>query len=255
MNRKLSSDESFDFRPDSTKLESLAEFAAGIGHELNNPLAIINGRVQLLQRRYDDVQTRRDLAEIQAAVFRASEMIADIRLFACPPEPTFETTDLSSVLNQLKTVFVPLIERRSIEIKLAGTETPALIEADPGQMAILFQAVVRNSIEAIGEKGTVSIALHSAAETDDCRIVVVSDNGPGLTEYEARHAFDPYYSARQANRGLGFGLCKAWRIVQMHAGDIQVQSCPPAGSTFQISLPIVQTERQEKYVEQSGEQS
>lgn len=247
----------FAFQPDQNKLDSLAEFAAGIGHELNNPLAIINGRVQLLSRQTKDVQTLRDLAEIQAAVFRAAEMIADIRLFACPPEPNFQKTDLADVLNQLTSVFTSYSQRQSVALAINGTGAPFWVDADASQLAVLFQAIVRNSYEAIGENGTVAVTLspnaadglsdglseslsESLPDAGACCIVTVEDNGPGLSPYEAEHAFDPYFSARQANRGLGFGLCKAYRIVQMCNGRILIQSKPGVGTTVQTILPICQ---------------
>ncbi len=241
----------FAFQPDQNKLDSLAEFAAGIGHELNNPLAIINGRVQLISRQTKDVQTLRDLAEIQAAVFRAAEMIADIRLFACPPEPNFQKTDLADVLNQLTSVFASYSQRQSVTLTIQGTAAPFWVDADASQLAVVFQAIVRNSYEAIGEDGTVSVTLSANAadipsevpsevpsDAGACCCVTVEDNGPGLSPEDAEHAFDPYFSARQANRGLGFGLCKAYRIVQMHSGRIQIQSKPGVGTTVQTILPI-----------------
>ena len=100
-----------------------------------------------------------------------------------------------------------------------------------------LRALLRNAQEAIGHNGHVEVNL--AASEDDVRIRV-ADDGPGVTPEQRRHLFDPFYSARQAGRGLGLGLSKAWRIVVTnHGGRIDVVSQPGQGATFTVTLPRV----------------
>lgn len=219
---------------ETEKLASLAEFAAGAGHEINNPLAIIGGRAQLLLREEPSRERQRELAMIVAQVRRANEMIADIRLFSRPPEPEPQSVDLSELVDRVLTEAEEQAAERSIALVRSGDRQPLRIEADPNQIGIAIHALCRNAIEAIGRNGTVEVSLRRTPLGAE---ILVADDGPGIKPEERRHLFDPFYSARQAGRGLGFGLSKAWRIVTNHGGSIEVESEPGEGAVFAIKLP------------------
>jgi hypothetical protein len=219
---------------EAEKLESLAEFAAGAGHEINNPLAIIGGRSQLLLRGEEYPERQRELALIIAQVRRANEMIADMRLFSRPPEPEPESFDLTERVNQTVAEFAEQAAQRAIEIVRTGETAPLEIEADPVQIGVVLHALVRNALEAVGRDGVIEISMR---RTPTGAEVSVADDGPGILPAERRHIFDPFYSARQAGRGLGFGLSKAWRIVTNHGGKITVDSEPGEGAVFVVRLP------------------
>jgi len=216
------------------KLESLAEFSAGAGHEINNPLAIIGGRAQLLLEDETDPERRRELAVVNAQVKRAHEMIADMRLFSRPPLPEPETMDLVALVDGLVTDLAPQAAERAISLSRSGGEAPLQIDADRAQLEVALRALCKNSLEAIGHNGHVEIALEGAPGHVRIR---VSDDGAGIRPEHRRHLFDPFYSARQAGRGLGFGLSKCWRIVTNHGGRIEVESEPGQGAVFTITLP------------------
>lgn len=216
------------------KLEALAEFAAGAGHEINNPLAIIGGRAQLLLADETAPERRRELALMNAQVKRAHEMIADVRLFARPPVPEPESVDLVDLVDRLIGGLTPQAAQRATSLSRSGDAGPMVIEADPAQLNVALGALCKNSLEAIGHGGHIEIALHRLAQHAEIR---VSDDGPGIPPEHRRHIFDPFYSARQAGRGLGFGLSKCWRIVTNHGGRIEVQSEPGQGAAFTITLP------------------
>ena len=217
------------------KLESLAEFAAGAGHEINNPLAIIGGRAQLLLQDETDPERRRELALINAQVRRAHEMIADLRLFSRPPKPEPETVDLVQLVDTLIDGMRGHAADRATTITRTGDDGPLEIEVDPAQLNVALNAICRNSLEAIGQEGHVEIHL-DGSDAEAVRIRV-SDDGPGIDPDQRRHLFDPFYSARQAGRGLGFGLSKAWRIVTNHGGRIEVENNSDNGAAFTVVLP------------------
>ena len=98
---------------------------------------------------------------------------------------------------------------------------------------------MRNAIEAIEHFGQIEIKIE---EDDKNSMIHISDTGPGLSEEERRHLFDPFYSARQAGRGLGFGLSKAWRIIEQHRGTITFDAARKVGASFTITLPRQQNE-------------
>ncbi len=216
------------------KLEALAEFAAGAGHEINNPLTIIAGRAQLLLRETTDPEHRHALALMNVQAMRVYEMIADLMLFARPPQPDRRPIDLAAFMGDLAAEVQPLAARQETELAVSVGATAGSLVADSVQLAAAARAIVQNSLEALGRGGRIDV--RATNEGHDVRIAV-SDNGPGIKPAERRHLFDPFYSARQAGRGLGMGLSKAWRIVLNHGGRIDVDSAPGRGARFTIVLP------------------
>ena len=219
------------------KLEAMAEFAAGAGHEINNPLTVISGRAQLLLREETDPERQHALALISAQAMRVYEMIADMMLFARPPRPEPQPVELVKLIDDLVADFLPRCTRQETTIQRIGEPGPMLIEADPVQINVALRAMCQNAMEAIGNGGHIEIGVEqSGGETR----IQIRDDGPGIKPEERRHIFDPFYSARQAGRGLGLGLSKAWRIVANHGGRIEVASQPGHGTTFTITLPRTQ---------------
>jgi len=240
----------FDAALESRKLEALVEFAAGAGHEINNPLTVISGRAQLLLRDETDPERRHALALIVAQALRVHEMIADLMLFARPPRPEIERFEMVAFLDDLAAQLSAACSRQEIEIHRAGAPGPILLDADPVQLNVALRAICRNAIEALGSGGHIEIEVGTQREPRSCEgppasdarapravWVRVRDDGPGMAPEERRHVFDPFYSARQAGRGLGLGLCKAWRIVQNHGGQIEIETQPRHGTTVTVVLP------------------
>jgi signal transduction histidine kinase len=219
---------------ETEKLESLAEFAAGAGHEINNPLAIIAGRAQLLLAGEADPERRRDLAQINAQASRAHEMLADLWLFARPPRPEPQSMDLVALVDRVIKELGPQAAERGVSVSRVGERGPLTIDADPVQLGVAIAALGKNALEAIGRDGQIEIGVDTVG--DDVRIRVL-DTGPGIAPDERRHIFDPFYSARQAGRGIGMGLSKCWRIVTGHGGRIAVHSEPGDGAEFVVTLP------------------
>jgi signal transduction histidine kinase len=226
----------FDQAVETAKLEAMAELAAGAGHEINNPLTVISGRAQLLLRDETDPERQRVLAIIVAQTVRIHEMIADMMLFARPPRPELAQVELAKLVDDLVAKLRPRAAQQETAICRTGDSGPILIIADPVQLAVALRAVCQNALEALQSGGRIEIKVERPAETE-VRIRI-SDDGPGIKPEERPHVFDPFYSARQAGRGLGLGLCKAWRIVTNHAGRIEVESQPGEGATFTVVLPL-----------------
>ncbi len=222
---------------EAEKTEAIAEFAAGAGHEINNPLATIAGRVQLLLRDESDPERCKSLATIGAQASRIRDMIGDLMLFARPPAPARERISLNELAQFVVEGFREKARTRDVTLTIcAGEPVPAV--ADPTQWKVALSELVRNALDAVDVRGTIRIALQrSTVGENPCAIVSVTDNGRGLTEKDRAHAFDPYYSGRNAGRGLGFGLCKCWRIVANHGGRIEVDSIPGVATTFRTYWP------------------
>ncbi|MBI1345384.1 hypothetical protein GC163_03765 [bacterium] len=227
---------STDFAPDPRKLEALAEFAAGAGHEINNPLATIIGRAQQLLRDESDPQRRYSLSIIAAQAYRVRDMIGDVMTFARPPQPVVQHVDLSAwiseVLQQAAT------SASALNCEIHSEITPDITaDIDPAQLAIVLHELIRNACQALQpDGGGIQVAAESDDETDAITLTV-SDEGRGFSDIEREHAFDPFFSGRQAGRGLGFGLCKAWQIVRMHRGMIAISSAPGGPTHITVTLP------------------
>ncbi len=216
------------------KLEAMAEFAAGAGHEINNPLTVISGRAQLLLREETNPERQHALALISAQAMRVYEMIADMMLFARPPKPEFQAVELVPFIDAMIADLLPRCRRQETVLCRTGESAPISIEADPVQLNVALRAMCQNALEALESGGRIEIVLE---QTDAEAKIRIQDDGPGIKPEERRHLFDPFYSARQAGRGLGLGLSKAWRIVTQHNGRIEVESQPGQGAAFTIILP------------------
>ena len=226
---------------EAEKLEAMAEFAAGAGHEINNPLTVISGRAQLLLRDELDAERRHALALISTQAMRVYEMIADMMLFARPPRPELQQIELVELVDAVVADLSPRAAGQETSIRRSGDPGPILAEADPTQFQVALRAICQNSLEALQSGGHIEVIIEKEAcsPASSARpevLVHVRDDGPGLKPEERRHVFDPFYSARQAGRGLGLGLSKAWRIITTHGGRIEVESQPGRGATFTIVL-------------------
>jgi signal transduction histidine kinase len=246
---------------EAEKLEALAEFAAGAGHEINNPLTVISGRAQLLLREETDPERQHALALISAQAMRVYEMIADMMLFARPPRPEVRPVELVKLIDDLVADFLLRCARQETSIRRTGSPGPIVVAADPAQLNVALRAMCQNAVDALQSGGHIEIEVaegkgdspHLPERPFGCseqmgtvpfspdpaaREVKISirDDGPGLKPEERRHVFDPFYSARQAGRGIGLGLCKAWRIITNHGGRIEVVSQPGRGATFIVTL-------------------
>lgn len=236
-------DESF---VEFAKLDAMKELAYGASHEINNPLANISARAQTLLRDERDPERRRALEAINHQALRAHEMISDLMLFARPPRLDVRPVDLAAIVEQVVAEVSADCQRRGIETALdVAGDLPAL-SGDPVQLAVAVKALVVNAVEAIGRSGRVEVSVRTlvggdASDWDEQAAVriEVRDNGPGIRPEVRTHLFEPFYSGREAGRGLGFGLPKAWRIVTAHGGRIWAESTEGEGATFVIELPLL----------------
>ncbi|MDO5582315.1 MAG: HAMP domain-containing sensor histidine kinase [Planctomycetia bacterium] len=223
--RNISSDREKEL--EQRKIDALAEFAAGAGHEINNPLAVISGHAQILLRETDDPNQAYHLGIILGQVKRAYEMIADIRTFARPPLPQICALDLSLFWDDFIQNQKKICEDHSVDLQCEFAEMEDLrsyqIFSDPSFLQAILIPLVRNSLDALPNGGTIQIhSSFSISSQNDQGILSVdfSDNGPGIPAEIREQIFSPYFSGRSAGRGLGFGLPKVWRLLQQLNGSI-----------------------------------
>ncbi len=232
----------FESRLEREKLDAMKELAYGASHEINNPLANISARAQTLLRDEQHPDRRRALEAIRQQAMRAHEMISDLMLFARPPALALQPIDLTELLSKIAAEQATECERRNVRLTLQLPDAPVGIVADTQQLTVAINALCTNALEAIGTDGTIEITLREITQrknpkTQASVAIEVMDTGAGITDEVRRHLFDPFFSGREAGRGLGFGLSKCWRIITDHGGTITVSSESGAGTVIRIELP------------------
>jgi signal transduction histidine kinase len=222
---------------EQAKLDAIKELAYGASHEINNPLANIAARAQTLLKGEADSERRRALEAIHQQALRAHEMISDLMLFARPPRLERRPVDVPALVREVQAELAPECRRRAIELHVDDDPKLPFVPADPVQLAVAVKALCTNSLEAIGRNGRIDVAASRSADGGSLEILV-RDDGPGIAPAARSHLFDPFYSGREAGRGLGFGLSKCWRIVTEHGGQVSVADGLKRGAAFTVSLPL-----------------
>lgn len=214
------------------KLAGLAELAAGAGHEINNPLAVISGNAQRLIRTEQDDDRADTLRTIVRQTQRIAGILRELMQFARPPKPQRGHFPAAELLDGLAEELGAFAADRQVRLTLVPAEV--WLDADPRQLRVAVAAVARNGIEAVPKGGWVRVSCEpSAAQVR----ILVEDSGPGLSAEAAEHAFDPFYCGRPAGRGRGLGLPTAWRLLRENGGDVRYDPAPDGVTRFVLTAP------------------
>ncbi len=217
------------------KLNALAEFAAGAGHELNNPLAVIVGRAQLLLGRTTDPETSRSLRIILSQAQRTHRILRDLMFVARPPALRPRACRPSEILRAALAGFQAECESRGIRLTSELEPAEAQTWADPDALTHLAETLIRNAIQATPPGGRIQVG--SGRQGNELRWWFC-DSGTGIGPAEGDHLFDPFFCGRQAGRGLGLGLPRAARTVALAGGRLNWSTSQGQGSVFQVHLPL-----------------
>jgi two-component system sensor histidine kinase HydH len=218
------------------RLASLGRLAAGIAHEIRNPLSSIKGFATYFKERYKDVPEDQKTAEIMVQeVERLNRVIGQLLEFARPMKIKREPTSIHSLINRSLKMVQKQAREKDVNI---GTNLFPEIEDIPIDQDRIGQVLLNlylNSIEAMEHGGTLNVEL--SLEKDPSRTkIVVSDTGIGIKKEELVHVFDPYFTTKQS--GTGLGLAIVHRIIEAHKGEVRIESEPGKGTTVTILLPI-----------------
>ena len=232
---EAASDQRFEAALAEARLEALREFAYGAGHEINNPLANIAARAQALLVDERDPERRRRLATIVDQAFRARDMIGGLMVFARPPRPQPAVVAIGEIVRAVLEPLRPTAAARGLRLEFAPPPRPVEVMVDVGQVVEALRAVVMNAVEAVEDGGQVAVAARAGVTAAE---IEVADDGRGMDAATLRRAFDPFFSGREAGRGIGLGLPKAWRLVELNGGAVRVDSRPGGGTRVTIELPL-----------------
>lgn len=218
---------------ETEKLASLRQLAYGASHEVNNPLANIATRAQTLLRQESDSDRSHALTVIYEQAMRAHEMIANMMLYAHPPAPTAQPCDPQEIASTVIAELAGLAERERIVVSQQRLETPPVVQFDGAQLSMALKAVIQNAIEASPVGGLVEVEIEASTEL----VIRVANNGPNISAEVRRHIFDPFYSGREAGRGLGFGLSTARVLIEQNGGVIAYHA-NGENCEFTITIPL-----------------
>ncbi|QDU61765.1 Sporulation kinase E [Planctomycetes bacterium Pan216] len=216
---------------------AIAEFAAGAGHEINNPLGTILGKTGELLHGEVDAGRRESLHKIDDQVKRIHRMIRDLHILGREKPASHGTMSTSGILE--RAVAEASKRAASTQLTLSPIEAAPHIVGRPEDVVRMIAEVIVNALEVAGSEGRVEVAasLERSAGGSEVFRVDVRDSGPGFRDEDRLHAFDPFYSGRSAGRGLGMGLPVARQIAEEHGGRVVIDSGPP--TCVSIFLPAL----------------
>ena len=226
----------------TNKMATVGRMAAGVAHEINNPLAIINEKAGLLEdliRHTDNFPNSEKFIaitnSITGSVERCSKVTRRLLGFAKRMENKVETIDLGDLLKEVVGFQSTEVKHRNINIGYNIQENLPPIQSDRGQLQQVFLNIINNAFAAIENGGSIDINI---ADADNKRIAVtIKDNGTGISKENLEHIFEPFYSTK-GEFGTGLGLSITQDIVQKLGGEIVVESKPGKGTEFKVILPI-----------------
>lgn len=222
------------------KLVTLGTLAAGIAHEIRNPLTSLKARLYTLEKHLQAVPAaRKDTEIIGAEISRLERIVRDILSFARPADPKLEIIAADTLLREVQGLMSPNLESRGVHL-VVESDPELLIRADSGHMKQVLINLVCNAGEAIDGPGTVTLRTRVAStriggRETEAVVLEVSDTGKGIEPEVEERLFDPFYSTKETGTGLGLPI--AARIVEKHGGRLQYQTRPGHGTTFGVVLP------------------
>ena len=224
----------------SQSMARLGEMAAGAAHEMNNPLAIISGRSQLLTMALPVATKEHDAAKtIFEQAHRLSDLITALRLIADPPQAERRPVDLHSVIDEAikkaQAQFGKPDRLKPVTFKVKDHLPP--VNIDPAMVAGAVTELVSNALAA-SPRHMVQIVAHHDEQAQRL-MIQVTDDGVGMDEHTLHHAVDPFFSAKPAGRRMGMGLPRAKQWVAAHGGDLALRSTPDVGTVATLCVPLV----------------
>jgi two-component system NtrC family sensor kinase len=235
-----------DLAMQSTKMAALGKMAAGIAHEINNPLAVIGEKAGWLK----DLLHEEDLAQspnfqefadtvnkIELHVNRAKKVTHRLLGFARRMEPVHEKVDLNTILHDTIGFLENEARYRNIDIQADFDEELPQTTSDSAQLQQVFLNILNNAIDAIGKDGEIIVKTKLLPKINSLGVEII-DNGPGIPKEMLDKIFDPFFTTKEVGKGTGLGLSISYSIIDKLGGKMMVASEEGQGTTFTIYLPI-----------------
>jgi signal transduction histidine kinase len=222
------------------KLASLGMLAAGVAHEIRNPLTAMKAWLFIQQKHLQNGTPEHDDAQVIASeITRVERIVKDVLLFARPSEPHLVPVPVEEPLHDVHRLLAAQLEKSNIRLEVENS-VAAQVNVDAQQIKQVLINLVQNAADSIGQNGIVTLRARTETKrlgerTQDVIILEVADTGKGIPPEVEKRLFDPFFTTKESGTGLGLSI--AARIVEKHGGALQYQTQSNRGTTFGIVLP------------------
>ncbi|HAK60569.1 MAG TPA: histidine kinase, partial [Nitrospiraceae bacterium] len=229
------------------RLASIGEMAAGIAHEIKNPLAGVAGVIQVLKKDLPQGdQMRAVLDEVLSQIERMDKAVRNLLSFARPPEPKMSLVDLNELIGKLFDFLAPQFAKYSIVTERKLEAGIPWLSLDPDLVQQAFLNIALNAIQAMPEGGRFTVETRSEESDEEAPglvQVILTDTGTGVYSENTNRIFSPFFTTRQQGTGLGLSITQ--RIIEQHGGEISVSNPAAKGASFTVSFPCPENEAPE----------
>ncbi|MCJ7581331.1 MAG: ATP-binding protein [Candidatus Aminicenantes bacterium] len=219
-------------------LASLGEIAAGLAHDIKNPIAGMKGALEIIHQKTDDSDSNKEVfKEVLIQIDKIDQIIGDLLRYAKPKElfirevPFEECVDHAVKLAQMQ------VKNKNIQFHVNSTDKNIQASLDADKIQEVLLNLILNGVAAIPEKGTITI--HSTKQNNKDLRITVSDNGTGIKKEQLSQIFQPFFTTKSHGTGLGLSICQ--KAIAAHSGTLEVESEEGKGTTFTILLPVVES--------------
>jgi signal transduction histidine kinase len=216
------------------KVTDLGLLAAGIAHEIGNPLSSMSAVLQLMEKKNPTPEIAERIRSLESHVTRISRIVQDVTGFARPSSDRRIPTDARALLEKALHIFRFHEKAKEIRVESDGQKSPVPVRVVEDQIVQVLLNLLLNAADASSGRGTVTVSVESRGDTVR---ISVDDRGAGISPENIEHLFTPFFTTKEQGKGVGLGLFVSESIARLHDGRIEVQSVPGKGATFTLVLP------------------
>ncbi|GAB4527162.1 MAG: hypothetical protein Fur0018_12710 [Anaerolineales bacterium] len=224
----------------SARLAAVGEMAAGVAHELNNPLTTVSGFVELvLDELPPDAPQRADLELVLREAYRARSVVRNLLDFSRPSEDIRLNTDINELIGDVFTLVQHLVRTTGVELRIQFWDDLPRVKIDPNQIKQVLLNLIHNALQAMPNGGVLVVQTAPKRRRRKRWLSIrVEDSGVGIPQENLARIFEPFFTTRPVGSGTGLGLSVSYGIIKEHGGFIEVESTPGSGSCFTVWLPV-----------------
>jgi len=224
----------------SERIVAVGQLAAGLAHEINNPLGVIRCYAELLAASQKDPQAQADLEVIMRHTDQARRVVRDLLDFARPRPASSGPGDLAAAARACAEILGPQARTRHAVLELDAPDAPLPVRAGPEALEHILANLVMNALDAVAGRDDGRVRIGVGREDDDA-LLSVADNGPGIAPEHLDRVFDPFFTTKEVGKGTGLGLAVVYGLVRDLEGAVEVINAEGGGALFRVRLPLAGT--------------